>query len=77
MPESGALLVPYNDSTAGEVIIGLAGLGPVVFLVPTHRLERVGGILSRAGQVVELTGDLDRDVDLARSHDPRGILTFS
>jgi biotin carboxylase len=77
---SDALLVLYDHGAAspGDLVVGLAGLGTVVFVVgDSEHVRRLDPVLTRLGRVVRLTGDGDADLALLRPLRPAAILTFS
>ncbi|GAA3828487.1 hypothetical protein GCM10022403_072190 [Streptomyces coacervatus] len=74
------LAVLYDDgaASAGEIGVGLAELGNIVFLVPpTGHAERLRPVLENFGAVVPLTGSVGSDIELARSLAPDAVLTYS
>lgn len=74
------LAVVYDRGavSAGDVAVGLAELGRVVFLVPrSAHVERLLPVLEQLGQVVALTGDVADDVRRVRPFAPAAIITFS
>lgn len=76
----GGLVVVYDRGAVspGEIAVGLAGLGPVAFLVAdSAHTRRLGTVLSGLGRVLPLTGDHDADLAAVRALAPAGILTFS
>ncbi|MFC9673696.1 acetyl-CoA carboxylase biotin carboxylase subunit family protein [Streptomyces sp. NPDC056949] len=74
------LAVLYDDgaASAGEIGVGLADLGDIVFLVPpTAHAQRLRPVLENFGTVVPLTGSTGGDIALARSLSPDAVLTYS
>jgi biotin carboxylase len=64
--------VVYDNGSvsAAELAAGLAGLGPVTFLVPaSDHVDRMRPVLAELGQVVELTADAGTGLT--------GVVTFS
>ena len=74
------VVVAYDSSAVSpqEIALGLAGLGPLVFLVvDSDHVRRVRGVLDHLGPVVTLTGRPGADADTVRALRPAAILTFS
>jgi biotin carboxylase len=77
MPDDGPLVVVYDrgSASAGEVGVGLADLGPLLFLTPpSPHVDAMKTVLGQLAEVVVLDADAPRRVAHRR---PRGILTFS
>lgn len=80
MRDDAPLAVAYDEGSVSpaEIAIGLADLGPVVFLLPsTPHVRRLRTVLAGLGRVLLLTGDPRRDLLPLRRLAPAGILTFS
>ncbi len=74
------LAVLYDDgaASAGEIGVGLADLGDVVFLVPpTGHAERLRPVLEDFGAVVALTGTAEGDLARVRDLAPDAVVTYS
>jgi biotin carboxylase len=70
----------YDQGAAspGEIAIGLADVGPVVFLVPdSPHTRQLTPVIERLAPLVGLTGEFRADVDRIRQLAPAAILTFS
>ncbi|MFD7460675.1 MULTISPECIES: ATP-grasp domain-containing protein [unclassified Streptomyces] len=75
-----SLAVLYDDgaASAGEIGVGLADLGDIVFLLPpTRHAERLRPVLENFGTVVPLTGTSEGDIALARDLAPDAVVTYS
>jgi hypothetical protein len=76
----GDLVVVFDRgaASAGEIAVGLRGLGPLTFLVAESPHTRgLGGVFERLGRVVPMTGDGPADLARLRPLAPAAILTFS
>jgi biotin carboxylase len=73
-----AVLYDRGAASVGEISVGLAGLGTIVFLVAdSAHTRRVAPLLAELGRVVPLTGDRPADLDRVRALAPAAVLTFS
>jgi biotin carboxylase len=73
-----AVVYDAGAASAGEIALGLAGLGPVAFLVrPSGHTDRVAGVLAELGTVLPLTGRLADDAAAVARLAPAAVLTFS
>lgn len=74
------LVVTYDRGavSAGDIAVGLADLGPVVFAIAdSAHTRQLHPVLTKLGQVMRVTGDLHRDAAKLRALAPAAILTFS
>ncbi|GGU01340.1 MULTISPECIES: ATP-grasp domain-containing protein [Streptomyces] len=74
------LAVLYDDgaASAGEIGVGLADLGDIVFLIPpTPHAELLRPVMENFGAVVPLTGSTEGDIALVRGLVPDAVLTYS
>nr|WP_042181332.1 ATP-grasp domain-containing protein [Kibdelosporangium sp. MJ126-NF4] len=77
---SDPLVVLYDRgaATPGQLGVGLADLGPLVFAVPdTEHTRQVRPVLARLGEVVDLSGDDAADLAAVRALRPRGVVTYT
>lgn len=72
--------VLYDDgaASAGEIGVGLADLGDIVFLIPpTPHAELLRPVMENFGAVVALTGSAEGDIELVRGLAPDAVVTYS
>ncbi|MEU1465820.1 ATP-grasp domain-containing protein [Streptomyces sp. NPDC005727] len=74
------LAIAYDDGAVspGEVAVALGELGDVVFLVPdTAHVASMRPVLTRIGEVRDLSGDARADAEAVRQLAPDALVTFS
>jgi carbamoylphosphate synthase large subunit len=74
------IVVGYDRgaASAGEIAVGLRGLGPVALLVAdSPHTRQLAGVLAAVGRVVPLTGHHPTDLARVRALAPQAVLTFS
>ncbi|GGV21486.1 ATP-grasp domain-containing protein [Streptomyces spectabilis] len=80
MGEPAPLVVAYDVGSVSpaEIAVGVAGLAPVVFLLPrSPHVRTLRPVLAELGRVVQSTGSAQQDAVLVRRLAPAGVLTFS
>ena len=74
-----AVVYDIGAVPAGEIGIGLADDADIVFLTPgdSAHAELLRPVMEQFGEIVELSGDAQKDDDLVRGVAPDAVLTFS
>ncbi|MFI7241473.1 acetyl-CoA carboxylase biotin carboxylase subunit family protein [Streptomyces qinglanensis] len=73
-----AVVYDHGSASAGELVVGLAPLGPLLFLVrPSEHGTRTEHVLAQAGRTVRMTDDPRADARALAAERPRALLTFA